>query len=110
MLIPNFVNPQIGTGTNTSSANAVLDVNSTTAIIEVKVYKKGTSLHYFFYKLSNIIVRSAQFGVTTGGTGQSEVFSIEAKIYGWKDNVTGFSIAFDTTIGGKVAYWGIFKI
>ena len=77
---------------------------ATTAVIEVKVYKKGATVHYFSYKLSNIIVNSVQFGASTGGTGNIENYSITPQIYGWKDNVSGFSIGFDTTTGLQIAY------
>jgi hypothetical protein len=69
---------------------------ATTAVIEIKVYKKGTSLPYFSYKFTNLIVNSVLFGASTGGTGNYEQYSIQPKIFGWKDNVTGFSIGFDT--------------
>lgn len=77
---------------------------ATTTVIEVKVYKKGTSLHYFSYKFTNLIVSSVSFGASTGGTGNYEQYSIQAKIIGWKDTVSGFSIGFDTTTGLQVAY------
>jgi Type VI secretion system effector, Hcp len=77
---------------------------ATSTVIEIKVFKKGTSLHYFSYKFTNLIVSSVSFGASTGGTGNYEQYSIQPKIYGWKDNVSGFSIGFDTTTGLQVAY------
>ena len=77
---------------------------ATTMVLEVKVYKKGTSLPYFSYKFSNIYVSSVQFGASTVGTSNTEFYSIEPKIYAWKDHVSGFSIGFDTITGTQVAY------
>ncbi len=77
---------------------------TTNIVIEIKVYKKGTNLHYFSYKFSNIILSSVQFGALTGSTGQVESFSMEAKIFAWKNNITGQSVGFDTTTGAQVTY------
>jgi type VI protein secretion system component Hcp len=78
--------------------------NATTAAIEIKVYKKGASLPYFSYKFTNLTVSSVSFATSTGAAGNAEFYSIQPKIIGWKDNVTGFSIGFDTTTGLQVAY------
>ena len=77
---------------------------ATTMVLEVKVYKKGATLPYFSYKFSNVYVSSVQFGASTGGTANTEFYSIEPKTYAWKDYVSGFSIGFDTTTGTQVAY------
>ncbi len=76
----------------------------TTIVLEVKIYKKGTTTPYFSYKFSNIYVSSVQFGASAGGTANTEFYSIEPKIYAWKDFVTGFSIGFDTVTNTQVAY------
>lgn len=77
---------------------------TTSIVMEIKVYKKGTTLHYFSYKFSNITLSSIQLGASTGGTGQVENYSMEAKIFAWKNNVTGQSVGFDTTTGTQVTY------
>lgn len=77
---------------------------STTVVIEIKAYKKGSASHYFSYKFSNVRVSSISYGLSNGSTGQAESISLTPTIIGFRDNVTGVSAAFRVLDGVSVPY------
>ena len=72
--------------------------------LEIKIYNKETKRHYFSYKFTDLRIPDFLFSELNGGTNQSEYYYIEPNIFGWKDNVTGKSIAFDVVNHRTVDY------
>lgn len=72
--------------------------------IEVKVYKNGESTHYFSYKLTNLSILAYSFGSSKGGSNTNENYTISAKVYGFRDEATGNSIAWSSITDSIVSY------
>jgi len=70
-----------------------------TLVIEIKVYKKGTSTPYFSYKYKNVKILAFNMGNTTGGNSSNESFTIQGKLFGWYDYATSTGIAYDLSSG-----------
>lgn len=72
--------------------------------IEVKVYKKEETTPYFSYKITNLSILAYGYQSTKGATGLIENYTISAKVFGFKDEASGNSIAWDTTTDSIVPY------
>lgn len=77
---------------------------TTSIVIEIKVYKKGTTVHYFSYKLTNVRVTSVSHSLAENGGGIFESISLSSSTYGFRDNVTGVAIAYRLSDGVQVPY------
>lgn len=65
-------------------------------VIEIKIYKVGSSVPYFSYKLSNVKVLTTSIGSSFGVLPISDNFTLNFTTIGVKDNgYGGGSIAFD---------------
>lgn len=80
-----------------SRANSSSATN--TLVIEIKVYKKGTSTPYFSYKYKNVKILALSMGNATGGNSPDDSFTIQSKLFGWYDYATSTGAAYDLSSG-----------
>lgn len=76
---------------------------SNSVVIEINVYEAGSNTPYASHKFSEIQVLAFSQGYPAGKK-SSETFTIGANIYGFKDNVSGTSFAFNISSNTQVPY------